>query len=263
MTAPTPLVVFSDLDGTLLDHSDYSWSAAQTALDVLAELGAPVILASSKTAAEIDVLQDALGLTGLPAIVENGAGVTNLHTQTIEESYKALRKLLDEVPEVLRACFEGFGDMDVARIMALTGLPQKDAGRARERAFSEPGMWHGTQAAEAEFIKSLAHLGISARRGGRFLTLSFGGTKADRMAEVIAQYKPLRCIALGDAPNDVEMLETADFGVIVANPHHEALPPLEAEKTGRIIRTSKAGPAGWNEAVLELVDKFKLTVGRI
>ncbi|MEH6647240.1 HAD-IIB family hydrolase [Sulfitobacter sp.] len=263
MTAPTPLVVFSDLDGILLDHSDYSWSAAQPALDVLAQLGAPVVLASSKTASEIAVLQQAMGLGGLPAIVENGVGIIGLHAEAVCERYSALRERLDQVPEALRKCFEGFGDMDVARVMSLTRLSEQDAVRARKRAFSEPGVWHGTDADEAAFIDALADLGIAARRGGRFLTLSFGGTKADRMAEIIAHFKPLHSIALGDAPNDIEMLEAADYGVIVANPHHDPLPPLGAERTGRIIRTSKSGPDGWNEAVLKLVEQLNLTVGRM
>ena len=57
MLARPPLVVFSDLDGTLLDHDTYAWDAAKPALTRLALLGCPVILTSSKTAAEITVLQ--------------------------------------------------------------------------------------------------------------------------------------------------------------------------------------------------------------
>jgi mannosyl-3-phosphoglycerate phosphatase len=99
---------------------------------------------------------------------------------------------------------------------------------------------------------------VTARQGGRFLTLSFGGSKADRMAEVIAHYRPARTIALGDAPNDIEMLEAADIGVIVGNPHHSPLPSLQGEDTGRIIRTDRPGPVGWNRAVLALLDRLGL-----
>lgn len=68
------LLVFSDLDGTLLDANDYDWSPAQPALDRLANAGIPLVLSSSKTAAEMAWLQAAMGLH-LPAIVENGAAV--------------------------------------------------------------------------------------------------------------------------------------------------------------------------------------------
>jgi mannosyl-3-phosphoglycerate phosphatase len=69
------------------------------------------------------------------------------------------------------------------------------------------------------------------------------------MAEIVAQYRPRRTLALGDAPNDIEMLEAADRGVIVANPHGTPLAPLPGEADGRISRTSKPGPEGWNAAV--------------
>ena len=79
-----------------------------------------------------------------------------------------------------------------------------------------------------------------------------------RMREIAARYasgdQSPRMIALGDAPNDIEMLETADIGVIVANPHANPLPELDGEKAGRIARTQKPGPEGWNESVLRIIE---------
>ena len=80
----------------------------------------------------------------------------------------------------------------------------------------------------------------------------------DRMREIAARYasgdQSPRMIALGDAPNDIEMLETADIGVIVANPHANPLPGLDGEKAGRIARTQKPGPEGWNKSVLRIIE---------
>jgi mannosyl-3-phosphoglycerate phosphatase len=53
MSVPGFLVVFSDLDGSLLDHHDYSWQPAREAVDKLAQSRAPLILARSKTATEM------------------------------------------------------------------------------------------------------------------------------------------------------------------------------------------------------------------
>lgn len=260
MTSPMPLLVFTDLDGTLLSHSDYSWDAARPALEHLAYIGAGVVLASSKTALEIGALRHEMGLEQWPAIVENGAGLLAPHVQAnVDPSiYAQLRATLGNISADLRKSYFGFGDMDVFQIADLTGLSPSAATLAKQRSFSEPGTWSGTPIEKAEFLKELASQGVVAREGGRFLTLSFGGTKADQMTQIIDDLDPLNTIALGDAPNDVEMLETADFGVIVANPHGRQLPLLKGETHGRITRTTLAGPDGWNAAIMTHLARLEL-----
>lgn len=249
-----PLIVFTDLDGTLLDHHDYSWQAAAPALDQLRDLGVPVVIASSKTAAEIAPLRAEIGFADCPAIVENGAGLLPAGAAPDEaaQDYARLRQTLDTLPAPLRTAFRGFGDMTDAEVAEITGLPGPNAALARRRAFSEPGIYDGDSDA---FVTALSEKGIHARRGGRFLTLSFGGTKADRMADIAAQYGSPDTVALGDAPNDVEMLETATHGVIIANPSGQPLPPLKGEAAGRILRSEKAGPNGWNASILKLLSE--------
>lgn len=258
-TANRPLIVFSDLDGTLLDHETYSYTAAEPALAALRRHGVPLILASSKTAAEIAPLRARIGFGHCPAIVENGAGTLppgSATDQQTESDYSRLRSIVDKAPEHLRSQFRGFADLGVAGIAAATGLPQDAARLAAERRFSEPGLWSGTDRDQESFAAWLADHGVHARSGGRFLTLSFGGTKAGQMdaiiAELFADTAPF-IVALGDAPNDIEMLERADRGIIIANPHGTSVPHLAAENDATITRTMKAGPAGWNDAIVLLV----------
>lgn len=261
---PGDLVVFSDLDGTLLDHDSYSWDPARPALDRLAALGVPVVLASSKTAAEIAVIRAEMGLDAWPAIVENGAGLLapGARPAAPGPDYLRLRRMIDALPDQLRRHFSGFGDWTDAEAADRTGLPPAAARLARIRAFSEPGLWSGDASDRDAFLDALAAGGISGREGGRYLTLSFGGTKADRMAEVMQSLERPRSIALGDAPNDAEMLRAADIGVIVANPHGPGIPALDGADPARIRRSTKSGPAGWNEMILTLVsDQAGQTAG--
>lgn len=65
------LLVFTDLDGTLLDHHTYSWQPARPALERLDGLKIPLILCSSKTSPEMLGLRAELG-NRHPFIVENG-----------------------------------------------------------------------------------------------------------------------------------------------------------------------------------------------
>lgn len=247
------LLVFTDLDGTLLDHGSYDTGPAMPMLGRLARLGVPVILASSKTAAEIAGWQERLGLSHWPAIVENGAAL--LDGGTDDSAYRRLRTALAG----LAAPFRGFGDMTDAEVAACTGLSPADAARARRRSHSEPGLWQGDAAGLDRFLADLAALGITARRGGRFLTLSFGGTKAARMAELVARFAPDTTIALGDAPNDIEMLTAADRAIIVRNDGGPGIPPLPGEDQGRVLRTRAEGPSGWAEGLAAALADLGMT----
>ena len=260
METNLPLLVFTDLDGTLLSHSDYSWDAARPALRRIADIGGAIVLASSKTAPEISTLRQEMGLQHWPAIVENGAGVLEAHESAASDrsQYAQLRAAVLKTPAHLREKFRGFGDMGVDEISDLTGLARSAARQASQRAFSEPGVWSGSDDEKARFLEALAAQGLYGREGGRFLTLSFGKTKADQMAALTSRLCPRHTIALGDAPNDVEMLETADFGVIIANPNRSPLPLLAGERSGRILREPLAGPEGWNAAMRAHLERLKL-----
>lgn len=255
------IVVFSDLDGTLLDHDSYSFEAAKPALALLKSRRIPLVLASSKTEAEMRPIAEAMGLEG-PMIVENGAGIA--HTSAIAapdkstETHAALMEAVRQLPKYLQGCFEGFSAWDLTRVMAETGLSAEAAARAKTRRFSEPGRFSGTQAQKAEFVRLLGASGFSAVQGGRFFTLMPKTSKAERMAEVAASLaassgQSVRSVALGDGMNDLDMLQAADCGIIIANPSHAPLPVTKRERDGFILRSTEIGPIGWNQMIHNLV----------
>ena len=49
----TRIMIFTDLDGTLLNHDDYRYDAALPALDAIRRLHIPLIPVSSKTMVEM------------------------------------------------------------------------------------------------------------------------------------------------------------------------------------------------------------------
>lgn len=257
----TPLIVASDLDGTLLDHRTYAFEAALPALEQLKAIGSVLVLASSKTAAEMAPLRSQLGFAHCPAIVENGAGRLE-PGQTVgalsDADYQAIRRALTAAPQELRQHFEGFGDVSAEHISEITGLSLTAARLAKQRCFSEPGLWTGSADALERFLDHLQGQGIIARQGGRFLTLSFGATKADRLSEIVSAYAPAPIIALGDAPNDVEMLEAAHYAVIVKNTGGAGVGAMRNEVTRNILRTGEEGPTGWNQAVLDILRQLGL-----
>ncbi|HLB03155.1 MAG TPA: HAD hydrolase family protein, partial [Nitrospiria bacterium] len=68
------IVIFTDLDGTLLDAATYSWKAAQPALELIKQRAIPLILCSSKNRAEIAAVRRQLDDHD-PFISENGGGI--------------------------------------------------------------------------------------------------------------------------------------------------------------------------------------------
>lgn len=254
--------MFSDLDGTLLDHETYEWREAARGLEFVWRASGGLVLASSKTAREIDPLRADIGCSDWPAIVENGAGILWPGTEDLSGNgaYRKIRDLLQHAPPG----FRGFGDMGPREVADITGLAPIAAENACARQFSEPGLWTGSSKDLDVFLQEIAKAGVVARRGGRFLTLSFGQTKADAMAEIVRALNPKQTIALGDAPNDLEMIQAADFGVIIANPAAPEMPILAGEAEGTIVRTKRAGPNGWADAVIAILSdpqKFRKVTG--
>ncbi|MDJ0778852.1 MAG: HAD-IIB family hydrolase [Gammaproteobacteria bacterium] len=270
MSASTTLpIVFTDLDGTLLDHEDYGVAGAEQALELLRRRKIPLVLCSSKTAAEIAPLRAELGFAHCAAIVENGAGLLPAHAERAEPAAQRERLLraLQELPTDLRIHFSGFSDWSLDTLARATGLDIDAAGRAAQRDYSEPGRWYGDSETLASFTAELARRGVRAQRGGRFLTLGFEADKVDRMLDLLRRHRARHgedalCIALGDAPNDIAMLRAADVGIIVPNPAHDGIPPLAEEQTGHIRRAQRPGPAGWAESLLLSIDAAAARPGR-
>ena len=253
------LCIFTDLDGTLLDHTSYAYTPASPALEKLKQHNIPLVLASSKTAAELTTIRESLSMTHWPCIVENGGGVLEANLQSNRASdqnstcqsndYDTIRKAV--VVSTHAKLYRGFGDMTVAEVAAVTGLSTSAASLAKQRLFTEPGVFNGCKQQQAEFLAELKQHNISARDGGRFLTLSFGHTKADRLHEIASKQCADVTIALGDAPNDREMLLAVDYPVIIRNDYAPDMGVIPGA-----MKTDEPGPVGWNDAVLTLLDKL-------
>jgi mannosyl-3-phosphoglycerate phosphatase len=260
------VIVFTDLDGTLLDHDDYSYAAARPALARLRETGIPLVLCTSKTGAEILAMRENPDFRDCAAIVENGAGVLPAGASSTQPAptHARLMRLLQQLPTTLGAGFSGFSSWDAETLIARTGLDPASARRAARRDYSEPGLWAGTDQARQIFVQELAKLGITAQSGGRFMTLGFDANKADRMLEMIAdcraQHRCVTAIALGDAPNDIAMLQGADIGVVIPNPAHAGTMQLAGDSNGHIVYANAAGPVGWNACLLNLLNNPQLEI---
>lgn len=153
------LVIFSDLDATLLDHQTYSYQAALPALKKVKKRGIPVVLCTSKTRAEAEAVAGRLGLQH-PFIVENGGAIfipedyfpesvyrsaglrtfkkDNYRVIQFGTSYRRLRLALKVIEKKTGRKLIGFGDLGAGEIARVTGLSLGKAELARRREYDEP-----------------------------------------------------------------------------------------------------------------------------
>ena len=250
----TDVMVFTDLDGSLLDHETYAFDAALPALEALAQAGICVSIVSSKTRAEIMPLVAQLKLEG-PIIAENGA-IIAYADGTIDSAghIDDIREALNTLPEAVRATIKGFGDMSVAEVSELTGLDETAATLAAKREASEPFIWSGEGVPDTDL---LADKGFYIIRGGRFYHLIPRRDKAEAIKRVIGQNNKsdVQIWALGDGPNDVSMLLAADRGALICNPHLQVTAQLPSTHT--LYLTKQAGPSGWAEAIFTFLAEKK------
>jgi len=270
ITGEPRIVIFTDLDGTLLDHDSYAWEAARPALDRVKASGTPWVLCTSKSRAEVEPLRDALGHRH-PFIIENGGAIfipkdyftvpLPAHTSLgrylaieLGESYPALRRTLAEIARDAGVPIRGYGDLTVQEIASLTGLSPDEAARATIREYDEPFVMEGTPADQRRVLDVMTARGVRWTRGGRFHHLT-GRSDKGRAVGILAdlyrsQYGPILTIGVGDSYNDLPMPGAVDRPILVKRPDGGYDPDVAL---AGLTRADGIGPAGWNAAILPLV----------
>lgn len=253
------LIIFTDLDGTLLDHDTYSFAPALPALIDIKSRGYPLILTSSKTRVELHRLQQALQLD-YPFISENGAAVHwQENGEWLRKEFSTPRQQLIDTLQELRKKnnyrFTAFMDCTNADIAELTGLPLSEAALAAQREYTEPLRWDDSPERLTSFLQQLAEHELQGIQGGRFLSIMGKFDKANAMEWLVNRYQtqpPPTVVALGDSPNDEAMLQAADIAVIIRSDRSDQ---LHVDQPAWVIRTTDAGPAGWQDAMTRILQR--------
>ncbi|HQV31970.1 MAG TPA: HAD-IIB family hydrolase [Calditrichia bacterium] len=252
------LLVFSDLDGTLLDHHTYSFQPALPAINRLRQLNIPLILCSSKTRSEMLEIRTRLD-NHHPFVSENGGAIyTDAGEETLlGKSYREIVAVLEEIRSRDGFRFRGFCDLGEHGVREKTGLPPARVRLAMDRHCSEPIEWQDTEARLEQFQQTLREEKLQVVRGGRFLHVMGFFDKGKALALLRDRYvarngNPVKTCALGDAPNDAQMLAAADYPIVIA---HQTGYRLQPENPGRYYFSRASGPQGWAEAIFQLLEK--------
>lgn len=280
------LIIFTDLDGSLLDHYSYSHRAAENCLEKLEHLGIPVIFNTSKTFAELVELRERID-NAHPFIGENGAAVylpkegfmrrpedtSDMGDYWVKEFCPPRdhwQKLIRQVSADFVGEFKTFGQYDFTDIMQWTGLSEHQAKLAMQRQYGEPIHWFGTEERGEAFKKKLARNGATVLQGGRFIHISGDSDKGQAMNWLSALYGKQKgpdnqtlTLAIGDGPNDVAMLDAADYALVIKSPV-KPWPNLlrsytsTAENDDSLIYSEAFGPEGWAEGVEKILTTLNI-----
>lgn len=279
------ILIFTDLDGTLLDSDDYSFEEALPALEEIKRKKIPLILCSSKTKAEIELYQRKLEVYD-PFISENGGAIfipPGYFQQTppgLEKKgrylvlelgipYQLIRRKFLEVSEKLNLKIVGFGDLKAEEISSLLNLSKTEAELAKKREYDEPFYFleeiekEKIKLAEQEFNKDE----LSLTTGGKLFHLTGGNDKGKAIGLLIQIYKSNRgddllTIGLGDSLNDLPLLESVDIPVVVRKKgdlyEQSLIDKLSSPPRGNIYKAKGIGSQGWNQAILDLIEKYEV-----
>lgn len=263
-----PAIVFTDMDGTLLDHDTYSWQPAKEILAQLESHGIPVIFNTSKTRAELEFWKKETN-NRHPFIVENGSAIfvpkNYLDQSNHSNDDYCITKLGVDRSTILswlsQDCtdysdeYVNFATLNVEQLIDLTDLPKQQAELALQRDFSEAIQWTGSAERKQTFILQAKNAGYKVLIGGRFLHILgqtdkgtasqalFDQLRNDLLANSTEESSEIMSVACGDSDNDIDMLEWASVAVLVRS-KHRAFPVVNNKN---IRKTSSFGPKGLAE----------------
>jgi mannosyl-3-phosphoglycerate phosphatase family protein len=268
---PNRYLIFTDMDGTLLDHYTYTCDPARPLLKSLERDAIPVIPISSKTKEELAFLRLDIE-NNHPFITENGAAIyipvgyfpTQPEDTVSKQSYwikefvqdrHTWQQIIDECSTQFNDSFKTFDQIGVEGIIEMTQLDHDSALRASQRHYGEPVVWYGTDYQKQIFIDALTSKGAYVLQGGRFMHVSGKcdkGLALDWLKKLYQSYDSTSnyiAIAAGDSHNDIAMLEQADKAIIIRSPVHA---PPQLSKQDGIYLTNDMGPEGWVEGITHI-----------
>ena len=283
-------IIFTDLDGTLLDHFTYSYSAASDALKLIKEKGIPLIICTSKARAEILSIRKRLK-NKAPFISENGGAVyipdryfsflyefqrriKGYRVIEIGVPHKILLNVLRKIGDKTGVSIEGISEMSVQKIMDFTFLKKREAELSKKREYSEPFLIcenHLSPLLHKEGIKGrsegrwinkvkreILEMGFKFTSGGRFFHIMKGNDKGKAVKILknlyIQKYGDIKTIGIGNSLNDLPMLKAVDIPVLVKNYDNRYEKNI---KLKNLYLADGIGPEGWNKAVYNIVSSMQ------
>ena len=258
------IIIFTDLDGSLLHRDTFKFDSIKDYLKGLLDKGIIVIPNSSKTEKEIEKFNQELGVE-IPYISENGSAIhgLNLINQNfpneiiLSRKKEELLKILNEkTPEkLLNKCVQ-ISKLSKKEQEKIFGQKDDKLKDALQRKYTLPLLFNGNNSEKNKLLKVLNSNSLTLQEGGRVLNLCDNINKIKSMNRVIKILKKtedkIKTIAVGDNYNDLEMLKNSDLPCLVFNDQFK----LDKINIDNLIFSNKPSPEGWADVIKKALVKL-------
>ena len=258
------IIVFTDLDGTLLHRDTFQFDTIKNYIKSLINKGVIIIPNSSKTEVEIEEFNEELGVN-LPFISENGASIHGLNLITSNfpdklivsrEKEELLRIFENKVPEKLKQkCFQ-ISKMSKKDQENILGQKDEKLKNALNRKYTLPFLFKGDKSEKNRLLKLLNTNSLTLQEGGRVSNLCDNVNKVKSMNRVVKILKKMKekiiTIAVGDNYNDLDMLKNCDIPCLVFNDQFK----LDQINIDNLIFSNKPSPEGWADVIKKALAKL-------
>ena len=275
-TTTRKLVIFTDLDGTLLDQTTYSFEPAQPALHLIRQKDIPLVLTSSKTRAEIEFYRRRLE-NDHPFISENGGAVfiprdyfsfqfsydreiDGFFVLELGIFYSQIVEVLESVRKETGISIKGFSDLTEEEISSLCGLSFKETEFAKKREYDEPFMIEGGEKEIKIVREKIEEKGLNYAWGGKFHHI-LGKNDKGKAVKILKElyenhFFSIFTIGIGDSLNDLPMLSVVGRPVFLKGGDDVSPEILSPIQNFTIINGT--GPQAWNEVILSIVNELEI-----
>ncbi len=257
MTKKFSLIIFTDLDGSLLHRDNFKFDEIKDYLKNLIDDGIIIIPNTSKTENEIEEFLKELG-SELPFISENGSSIHGLNLINnnfpnkivLSRNKQELAEIFNsKVPEKLKTKCKFISDMNLKEQTNILGLKEHNLRNALNRKYTIPFLFEGNKNEQNELIKILKTLTLTMQEGGRVLNLGDNTNKSKSMNQVLKIYRKvenkIKVIAVGDNLNDLDMLRNSDIPCLVFNDQFKQ----DQINIDNLIVSNKPSPEGWADVI--------------
>ena len=260
------IIIFTDLDGSLLNKDTFRFDEIEDYFRELVSKGIKIIPNSSKTEAELLDFNEQYNLN-LSFIAENGSSIHRLNL--IDEhlpNFISMGRTLDKIYEIYNETIPSDLKQKIILISKLNykeqekifGLPFNKIKLAMKRKYSIPIIFNGSKVEKNELTKIINDAGLTVQTGGRIMNICDNVNKSKAIVKTLELISTeikneIITISVGDNQNDIDMLKETDYSCLVKNDNFDS----SLIDIDNLIKSSQLSPLGWADVIKTAIQKIE------